>query len=68
MLRSNLATRPFYNDRAVYLVLGVVAVVGLVVLYVEAGRIIDLSRLNTERTRSTDVDTAACAPTLVRNN
>ena len=48
MLRSNLATRPFYNDRAVYLVLGVVAVVGLVVLYVEAGRIIDLSRLNTE--------------------
>ena len=49
MLRSNLATRPFYNERAVYLVLGLVAVVGLVVLYVEAGRIIQLSQLNTER-------------------
>ena len=61
MLRSNLATRPFYNDRAVYLVLGVVAVVGLVVLYVEAGRIIDLSRLNTERTRSAEDDERAGA-------
>ena len=39
MLRSNLATRPFYNDRAVYLVLGVVAVVGLVVKWQAAGGI-----------------------------
>ena len=59
MLRSNLATRPFYNDRAVYLVLGVVAVVGLVVLYVEVGRIIELSRLNTERTRLAEDDERA---------
>ena len=56
MLRSNLATRPFYNERAVYLVLGLVAVVGLVVLYLEAGRIIELSRLNTERTRQAEDD------------
>ena len=56
MLRSNLATRPFYNERAVYLVLGLVAVVGLVVLYVEAGRIIQLSQLNTERIRQAEDD------------
>ena len=56
MLRSNLATRPFYNERAVYLVLGLVAVVGLVVLYVEAGRIIQLSQLNTERIRQAEGD------------
>ena len=56
MLRSNLATRPFYNERAVYLVLGLAAVVGLVVLYVEASRIIELSRVNTERTRQAEDD------------
>ena len=32
MLRTNLATRPFYNERGVHLVLGVVAVLGLAVL------------------------------------
>ena len=56
MLRANLATRPFYNERAVYLVLGLVAVVGLLVLYVETGRIIHLSRLNTERIRQAEDD------------
>ena len=55
MLRANLATRPFYNERAVDLVLGLVAVVGLVVLYLESGRIIELSRLNTERTRQAEI-------------
>ncbi len=61
MLRSNLATRPFYNERAVYLVLGLVAVVGLAVLYVEAGRIIHLSRLNTERIGQAEDDERAGA-------
>ena len=50
MLRTNLATRPFYNERAVYLILGLVASVGLAVLYYESYRIIDLSRLSTART------------------
>ena len=54
MLRTNLATRPFYNERAVYLVLGLVAAVGLVALYLESGRIIDLSRLNTDRTQQAE--------------
>ena len=55
MLRTNLATRPFYNERAVYLVLGLVAAVGLVALYLEAGRVIELSRLNTDRTQQAEI-------------
>ena len=50
MLCANLATRPFYNERAVYLVLGMVAVFGLVVLATGIYRIVDLSRRNTELT------------------
>ena len=50
MLRTNLSTRPFYNERAVYMALGVVAVVGLVVLSTGVLRILDLSRRNTELT------------------
>ena len=59
MLRTNLATRPFYNERAVYVVLGLVAAVGLGALYFEATRIIDLSRLNTTRTRQAEEDERA---------
>ncbi len=55
MLRTNLATRPFYNERAVHLGLGLVAVVALTALYYEADRIIVLSRLNTERTTQAEV-------------
>jgi hypothetical protein len=47
MLRTNLATRPFYNERAVYFVLGAVALVGLAVLASLALRVIDLSERNT---------------------
>ena len=50
MLRTNLSTRPFYNERAVYIVLGVVAVVGLVVLSTGVFRVVELSRQNTELT------------------
>ena len=50
MLRSNLATRPFYNEPAVYMVLGMVIVVGLVVLATGVLRVVDLSRRNTELT------------------
>ena len=50
MLRTNLATRPFYNERAVYMVLGAVAVVGLVALTTGVLRIVDLSQRNTELT------------------
>jgi hypothetical protein len=48
MLRTNLATRPFYNERAVYLVLGALALVGLAVLASLVVRVMDLSARNTE--------------------
>lgn len=47
MLRTNLATRPFYNERAVYVVLGALALVGLAVLVSLVLRVMDLSERNT---------------------
>lgn len=61
MLRTNLATRPFYNERAVYLVLGLVAVVGLAVLAAEVFQIMELSRRSTEllgRAETAEAETA----------
>lgn len=48
MLRTNLATRPFYNERAVHLVLGALALVGLAVLVSLVLRVMDLSERNSE--------------------
>jgi hypothetical protein len=48
MLRSNLSTRPFYNERAVHLLLALAAVVVLVLTAYNAIRIVALSRQNTE--------------------
>ncbi len=48
MLRTNLATRPFYNERIVHLALGMVAVVGLIILVPLVLQIVDLSRRHTE--------------------
>ena len=59
MLRTNLATRPFYNERAVYLVIGLIAVVGLVVLSYEAIRIRELTTLTTTRTREAEASERA---------
>ena len=48
MLRTNLATRPFYNERAIYLILGVVAVAGVVALLASVLQLMDLTRRNRE--------------------
>lgn len=48
MLRSNLATRPFYNERMVRVVLGLAAALVLVLTAFNAIRIVALSRQNTE--------------------
>jgi Tfp pilus assembly protein PilN len=48
MLRTNLSTRPFYNERIVHLLLGCAAVVVVVLTAFNAIRIIALSRQNTE--------------------
>ena len=48
MLRTNLATRPFYNERAVHLVIALAALVVGVITVLNAARIVTLSRHNTE--------------------
>ncbi|MDA1092737.1 MAG: hypothetical protein O3A25_05645 [Acidobacteria bacterium] len=50
MLRTNLATRPFYNERAAYLGLGVLALAGLIALASLVVSVVELSRRNTELT------------------
>ena len=48
MPRTNLSTRPFYNERAVHVVLALAAALVLVLTAFNAIRIIALSRQNTE--------------------
>jgi hypothetical protein len=48
VLRTNLSTRPFYNERAVHVVLAAAVAVVLVLTAFNAIRIIALSRQNTE--------------------
>src|SRR4051812_3039317 len=58
MLRSNLATRPFYNERAIHLVLAAAAIVVLAITFVNVSRIVTLSRRNTELSARTNADRA----------
>ena len=46
MLRTNLATRPFYNERLARAALGLAAAVGLAILAAGVVRLVDLARLN----------------------
>jgi Tfp pilus assembly protein PilN len=63
MIRTNLSTRPFYNERAVHLALGVVALIVLGLTIVNLVAVVRLSRLNTvlsarirdDRTAATDL-------------
>jgi Tfp pilus assembly protein PilN len=48
MLRTNLSTRPFYNERIVHVLLGLAAVVVVLLTAYNAIRIVALSRQNTE--------------------
>ncbi len=47
MLRTNLSTRPFYNERAVHVGLGLVALVVLALTVVNIVEVVRLSRQNT---------------------
>ena len=47
MIRTNLSTRPFYNERAVHLALGAVALVVLALTVVNLLAVVRLSRQNT---------------------
>jgi Tfp pilus assembly protein PilN len=48
VLRTNLSTRPFYNERAVHVLLAAVAVVVLAITAWQVHRIVSLSRQKTE--------------------
>ena len=47
MLRTNLSTRPFYNERAVHVALGLAALVVLALSAVNLVEVVRLSRQNT---------------------
>ena len=77
MLRTNLSTRPFYNERAVHVAVALAALVVLAITVLNVVRVVSLSRLNTElvaRTRSDQAeaarltkDAAAIRKTIDRN-
>jgi hypothetical protein len=48
VLRTNLATRPFYNERAVHAAIAAIAAIVLAITAFNAVRIVTLSRHNTE--------------------
>ena len=58
MLRTNLATRPFYNERAIHIVLLLAAVLTLVITILNVSRIVTLSRHSTELSARINVDRA----------
>lgn len=58
MLRTNLATRPFYNERAVHAVIGAAAAIVLAITAFNIVRIVTLSRHNTELSSRVDAQRA----------
>lgn len=48
MLRTNLSTRPFYNERAVHFALGIAAAIVLLLTAITVYEMVKLSRQNTE--------------------
>ncbi len=58
MLRTNLATRPFYNERAAHLVIGIAAAIVLAITALNLTRVVTLSRHHTELSSRADADRA----------
>ena len=56
MLRANLSTRPFYNERAVQLLLALAGVIVLALTAFNVVRIVSLSQQNTELSSRTSND------------
>ncbi len=59
MLNTNLSTRPFYNERAVYLTVAIAAAAVLAVSVFNVRELVALSRRNTELGRRTTTNLAA---------
>jgi Tfp pilus assembly protein PilN len=66
MLRTNLSTRPFYNERAVHLILGVVAFLVFALTVFTVFQMVSLSRRNTEFSSQVNRDRSE-AERLVRD-
>lgn len=66
MLRTNLATRPFYNERLARMALGVAAALALAVLAAGVVRLVDLARLNRELSARMDRAARATADLSAR--
>ncbi|HEX6975095.1 MAG TPA: PilN domain-containing protein [Vicinamibacterales bacterium] len=58
MLRTNLATRPFYNERAVHIGIALAALLIAVITVLNVVRIVELSRHNTELSRRINTEQA----------
>jgi len=56
VLRTNLSTRPFYNERGVHLLLGILAAIVVVLTLIQIARVISLSRYKTELTAAIQRD------------
>ena len=61
MIRTNLSTRPFYNERVVHLWLGAIAAIVLAATVFNVSRIITLSRSGTELATQASRDEARAA-------
>lgn len=61
MLRTNLSTRPFYNERAVHTGLAIAAVIVLALTLVNVVRIVSLSRQNTGLSTTIEQEQAEAA-------
>lgn len=66
MLRTNLATRPFYNERLARLALGVVLMLALAALGAGVARLAELARLNGELSARRDAAARAAADLQAR--
>ena len=58
MLRTNLATRPFYNERAVHFLIGIAGAIVLAITALNVVRVVTLSRHHTELSARTNADRA----------
>ena len=56
MLRSNLATRPFYNERAAHVAIGIAAVLVLAITVLNVVQVVRLSKHSTELSSQTGVE------------
>ncbi len=58
MFRTNLATRPFYNERAAHVVIGIAGAIVLAITVLNVVRMVTLSRHNSELSARINTDRA----------